>query len=328
VIAKLPPVTLYYGIESFLIEEACNRLCDQVPVDERDWNLLTIDLEETTLTQVIQEAETPSFFGGKRLILAKNATFFTTTKPKRELNHNLDALLTYLAQQEETSSIVFTIASDKLDKRKKLVKQMEKQASIIKFDPLKGKVLLKWVTDRFRSCQVKISHDMCVTFIQIVGGNLRLLDQECRKLAIFAGINGVVSEGAIRELIPRTLEDNVFQLTEKIAEQKIADAWQIWDDLLTKKEEPIRILALITRQFRLLYQTKVLIARGLGTSEIAKQLSVHPYPIKLAVSQSVAFSEDMLRKLLAMCIAADQDIKSGKIQKNIAVEQILLAVQP
>jgi DNA polymerase-3 subunit delta len=118
----------------------------------------------------------------------------------------------------------------------------------------------------------------------------------------------------------------VFQLTEKLAEKKIADVWQIWEDLLTQKEEPIRILALMTRQFRLLYQTKVLSARGMGASEIAKMLGVHPYPIKLAVSHSGAFSENQLKKCLAMAIAADQDIKSGKIEKVQAVEQIFLKI--
>lgn len=326
-IAKLSPVTLYYGAESFLIEQACYELQNQVPEQERDWNLLMVDLEETPLEQVVQEAETPSFFGGKRLILAKNATFFTTIKPKRELNHNLHALLHYLAHPEEGSTIVFSVASEKLDKRKKLVKQMEKQASVVKFDLLKGQALLKWTMDRFRQLKVKISREVCIGFIQVVGNNLRLLDQECRKLALFVGEKGKVTEETIQLLIPRTLEDNVFQLTEKIAEQKVVEAWQIWEDLLTQKEEPIKILALLTRQFRLLYQTKVLTARGMGTSEIAKQLGVHPYPIKLAVSQSAAFSETTLKKYLAMSIGADQDIKSGKMDKIVAVEQIFLAIQ-
>ncbi len=320
-------INLYYGLESFLMEEACLKLSEQVPKDEREWNLLTLDLEEVPVEQVIQEAEMPSFFGGTRLILAKNATFFTTAKPKKELNYNLDALLTYIAQPAETSSIVFTVTSDKLDKRKKLVKQMEKFASVIKFDPLKGQALLKWVTDRFRSHKVKISREVCIIFIQTVGANLRLLDQECKKLALYVGERGVVTEEAIYNLIPRTLGDNVFQLTEKIAEQKTSEAWQIWEDLLAQKEEPIKILALITRQFRLLYQTKVLSARGLPASEIAKQLGVHPYPIKLAYSQSAAFSEERLRSLLAMAIAADQEIKSGKMDKVLAIERILFAVQ-
>src|SRR4051812_39996511 len=113
-IDKLPPVSLYYGPESFLIEEACNLLRDQVPAEERDWNLLVLDLDDTPLEQVIQEAETPSFFGGKRLILAKNATFFTTAKPKREPNHNVDAWLDYLGSPSENSAVVFTVINDKL----------------------------------------------------------------------------------------------------------------------------------------------------------------------------------------------------------------------
>jgi DNA polymerase-3 subunit delta len=326
VIEKMPAVSLYYGIESFLMEEACNQLRSQVPEEERDWNLLILDLDDIPVEQVIQEAETPSFFGGKRLILAKNATFFTTAKLKREQNHNIDALLAYLERPSERTALVFTVGNDKLDKRKKLVKQMEKVASVTKFDMLKGQALLKWVENRFRYYEVKIKREVCIHFIQVVGNDLRLLDQECRKLANYAGEKGTVTEAIISQLIPRTLESNVFQLTEKLAEKKIADVWQIWEDLLTQKEEPIRILALMTRQFRLLYQTKVLSARGMGASEIAKMLGVHPYPIKLAVSHSGAFSEKQLKKCLAMAITADQDIKSGKIEKVQAVEQIFMEI--
>ncbi|MCH5583822.1 DNA polymerase III subunit delta [Shimazuella sp. AN120528] len=323
---KLPPVSLYYGLESFLMEEECNQLRDQVPEEERDWNLLVMDLEETPLEQVIQEAETPSFFGGKRLIIAKNATFFTTAKPKREQNHNLDAWLYYLSRPSESSAIVFTVVNDKLDKRKKVVKQMEKVASVTKFDALKGQALLKWVMDRFRALQVKIKREVCISFIQVVGNDLRLINQECEKLSLFVGHKGIITQEIVDELIPRTLENNVFQLTEKLAEKKITEVWQIWEDLLTQKEEPIRILALMTRQFRLLYQAKVLTARGMGASEIAKMLGVHPYPVKLAISHSASFTLEQLKKYLSLTIAADQDIKSGKIEKVLAVEQIFLAI--
>jgi DNA polymerase-3 subunit delta len=325
-IDKLPPVSLYYGLESFLMEEACHQLRNQVPIEERDWNLLVIDLEDTLLEHVIQEAETPSFFGGKRLILVKNAAFLTTAKPKRELNHNVDAWLDYLSRPSENSAVVFTIVTDKLDKRKKVVKQMEKTAAVTKFDALKGQALLKWVMNRFRELQVKIKRDVCIYFIQVVGNDLRLINQECEKLALFVGEKGTITEEMIDRLIPRTLENNVFQLTEKLASKKITEVWQIWEDLLTQKEEPIRILALMTRQFRLLYQTKVLSARGMGASEIGKMLGVHPYPVKLALNHSHSFSLKQLKKYLSLAIAADQDIKSGKIEKVLAVEQIFLAI--
>lgn len=325
-IDKLPPVSLYYGLESFLMEEACNQLRNQVPIEERDWNLLVIDLDDTLLEQVIQEAETPSFFGGKRLILVKNAAFLTTAKPKRELNHNVEAWLDYLSHPSENSAVVFTVVNDKLDKRKKVVKQMEKIASVTKFDALKGQALLKWVMDRFRALQVKIKRDVCIYFIQVVGNDLRLINQECEKLSLFVGKKGTITQEMIDQLIPRTLENNVFQLTEKLAAKKIAEVWQIWEDLLTQKEEPIRILALMTRQFRLLYQTKVLSAKGMGASEIAKMIGAHPYPVKLAMTNLGSFSLEQLKKYLSLAIAADQDIKSGKIEKVLAIEQIFLAI--
>lgn len=321
---NLPAISLYYGLESFLLEETCNQLREQVPEDQRDWNLLTLDLDDTPLEQVIEEAQTPSFFGDRRLIIVRNARFLTTAKLKKEPHHNVDALLNYIANPSEHSALVFTVISEKLDKRKKVVKQLEKAAEVTTFVPLKGQALLKWTLDRFRKHQVKISREDCIAFIQLVGNDLRLLAQECQKLALYVGAKGTVTADSIASLIPRTLEGNVFQLTEKLATRNVQEVWQIWEDLLTQKEEPIRILALITRQFRLLYQCKMLSLRGMGASEIAKAIASHPYPVKLALGHSDAFSLTQLKACLQLAITTDQEIKAGKVDKVQAVEQIFL----
>ncbi len=130
----------------------------------------------------------------------------------------------------------------------------------------------------------------------------------------------------VSELVPRTLEHNIFKLTEKMAERKIDQALMVWQDLLFQKEEPIRILALMIRQIRLMLQVKALAKKGMPEKEMAGFLKVHPYPVKLALKNGAKFTEDQLRQFLISAIATDQDIKSGKADKELAVERLLFAI--
>ncbi|MBA4493105.1 DNA polymerase III subunit delta [Paenactinomyces guangxiensis] len=321
------PVYFFYGSETFLIEETVEWMRNQLmPGEDQFGNVTTLDLEEVPVQILVQEAETPPFFGDRRLIIGKNAGFLSTAKKRGGVDHKPETLLSYLEQPLASNVVILVAPSDQLDKRKKVVKALEKQAYTMKFEPLKGSELLHWLQKRLKQMGVDIEKEALRELVQLAGTDLRLLYQECVKLATFVGKGGTVTPSVVSELVPRTLEHDVFKLTDSIARRKIDEAFSIWYDLLYQREEPVRILALITRQFRLMLQVKILARQGMSEKEMASHLKVHPYPVKLALRQSAAFSEEALRSLLARAIAADQEMKSGKIDKVLAVERLLLQV--
>jgi DNA polymerase III subunit delta len=322
------PVYFLYGSETFLLEETLKKMRDLLAEGLDDPGaVVTMDLEVVPVQVLVEEAEIPPFFSERRVIIGKNAHFLTTSRPRGGPDHDPDALLAYLQRPMPTSVVILTCGTDKLDKRKKVVKELESRARTVKFDPLEGKEILKWLQERFRERKVEIDAQALKELALLVGPNLSLLDSECRKLATHVGEGGKVYVRTVVELVPRTLEQDVFKLTENIARRRIDEALRVWQDLMYQKEEPIRILALIIRQFRLMLQVKALHRQGMPEKEIAARLKVHPYPVKLALKQGSAFSEKALRTLLLKAIAADQEIKSGRIDKALAVERLILDVQ-
>lgn len=321
------PVYFFYGTESFLIEETVQWMKKKwMPTDDPFGNFVSLDLEETPVQTLVQEAETLPFFGDHRFIVGHHAQFLTSKKAQPGIKHDPDSLLKYVEDPLSSSIVVITVHSEQLDKRKKLVKALMKKAFTIQFSPLKGKKLIEWVNRRFNQLEVKIDPSALKEFILLVGSDLQLLNQECIKLAAYARKGGTVTPEAVSSLVPRTLEHDIFKLTEKIAAQQIDQAFMIWQDLLFQKEEPVRILALIVRQFRLMLQVKTLAKKGMSDKEMARFLKVHPYPVKLALKHGVKFSESQLRQFLMSAITADQEIKSGKIDKVLAVERLLLSI--
>jgi DNA polymerase III subunit delta len=324
---KIDPIYFFYGQEHFLLEETVNWLCRQLaPTPDHVGSVVCFDLEEVPIQTLVQEAETLPFFGERRLIIGKNALFLTPLKAKGGVDHQTDRLLTYLADPVRENTLLLIVPSDKLDKRKKIVKALEKHASTLSFPPLSEHELPRWVQKRCKQLGVEIQPQAAEKLLLLVGHHLCLLQQECIKLATYVGQQGTITPATVSALVPRTLEQDVFQLINRVACRRVDEAFQIWFDLLYRREEPIRILALLMRQFRLMLQVKVLSQQGFPEKEIATQLKMHPYPVKLALQQGAELTESRLRSLLAKAIMTDQEMKAGKMDKTLAVERLLLYV--
>ncbi|PTM59531.1 DNA polymerase III subunit delta [Desmospora activa] len=324
----IAPLYLFYGKESYLIEETCRWIQERISSgDGNEWSHTVMDLEETAIQDVVREVETASFFAEARVVVAKHAWFLTGATNKGKVDHQVEELLRYTQAPVEENVLILTVEAEKLDSRKKLVKELKKTARIAAFPPLEAKDLERWVNKRIRQADLLPHPQAAHTLIQHVGSDLRLLDAEIRKLSTYVGAGGTLTPSGVKELVPRTLEQDVFQLTNRVAQRRTGEALAIFYDLLANREEPIRILALVIRQFRLLLQVKVLASQGKGEREIASLLGAHPYPVKLALQQGRSFSEEALRTLLERSIAADHDIKSGRIDKVLAVERLLLSLE-
>jgi DNA polymerase-3 subunit delta len=128
----------------------------------------------------------------------------------------------------------------------------------------------------------------------------------------------------VEMLVSRTLEQNVFVLVEKVTKRQIAEALQVFYDLLENNEEPLKILALLASQFRLLYQVKWLMSRGYGQQQIASILKVHPFRIKLAMGQAALFSEQELTAAVRQIAEADYEMKSGAMDRQLVMELLLM----
>ncbi len=154
----------------------------------------------------------------------------------------------------------------------------------------------KWIVARADEVHVHIDNTAVSLLLELVGSNVTMLAKEMDKLTLYVGMGGEITTKLVAELVPKSVEQNVFALTEKVVKKDIAGAMQILDGLFTQQEEPIKLLALLVSQFRLLYQVKELQQRGYGQNQIASHIGVHPYRVKLAMNQTKFFSFEELKK--------------------------------
>lgn len=315
---------LLYGTESFLIHETIQLLIKNVlNDDEKDFNLSTYDLEETPIEVAIEDAETFPFMGEKKLIILQNPVFLTSEKTKEKVEHNINKLEEFLKDPPSYSIIVFSAPYEKLDERKKITKELKRNSVSAEAKKMMDLELRNWIKDRVNSNNVEMDDQAIERMVAIAGSNLFVLTNEIDKMSLFVGTGNRIDLKTVEMLVSKTLEQNIFELVDKVVHRKTEEALRIYYDLLKQNEEPIKILALLAGQFRLIYQVKELARKGYGQQQIAGAIKQHPFRVKLAAGQANLFSENELKQMMLFFADADYQMKTGGLNKTMIIEMIL-----
>ena len=320
---QFAPLYLLYGTEAYFINETIKLITTEALEEEdREFNVVTYDLEEAYLEDVVEDARTLPFFGDRKVILIKSPLFLTAQKEK--LEQNIKILEEYIGEPSPFSILVFVAPYEKLDERKKITKLLKKTADVVEANAMQVQDVQKWVVSRAEEAHVYIDNTAVSLLLELVGSNVTMLAKEMDKLTLYVGMGGEITSKLVTELVPKSVEQNVFALTEKVVKKDIAGAMQILDGLFTQQEEPIKLLALLVSQFRLLNQVKELQQRGYGQNQIASHIGVHPYRVKLAMNQTKFFSFEELKKVIIELAEADYSMKTGKMDKKLVLEFFLM----
>jgi len=322
------PLYVLYGLENFLKEEFVSYVRQEM-IDPAyaDLNVGMYDCTQTPLEMILQDADTLPFFADHRLVIGDQAFFLTGAKPPTKVDVDPDALIRYVEQPPAYTSVILKVDAEKLDERKKLVKTLQQKAIVLDFKPLRDQDLYAWIERRAKKWGVAIEREDAAWLVDRTGNELRLLNKEIEKMALYVGSRGgSITRDVIELLASRTLEQDVFALIEDVVSGRLTQAFRTLYDCLKMGEEPIKLLSLLARQFRLLLQVKIWAPKGYTQQQLAGMLKVHPYAVKKALEQARFFSEGSLRGLLAILAEEDFRMKSGQVDKQLALELFMTRV--
>jgi len=323
------PIYILHGTENYIMGEWIALLTKSaVEPGTEDFALSKYDLTETPIETVLEDAETIPFLSQRKLVVANGAYFLTGSKGpgKSTVEHNVEALQEYVSHPAEHAVVVLTVPAEKLDERKKIVKQLKSSALVLPFAPLGLAELEQWIRKKAAGFQVSMEDDAVETLLARTGGSCETLAAELEKMSLYVGSGGTIQRSTVEQLAVRTTEQNVFQLVEEIVQLRPEKAMSIFHDLLREKEEPIKLLFLIARQFRIILGTKELSKQGFSQAQIASKLGAHPYAIKLAGEQAKRFKPETLERIVKELADLDYAMKTGAIDKTLGLELFILRI--
>lgn len=309
-------IYLLYGIEKLLIDKETDKLINNYNINKD--NIVKYNLENTSINLIIEDAETYSMFDDKKIIIIENSYIFTG---KKGTEQNIELLENYFNNYNPDTILIFTVISEKLDERKKIVKQINKVGQV---KNLVTSDIRLFVKNNFED--YKINNNDIDLLIERVGNNLSILNNEIDKIKTFKNSDKQITTNDILELTTKSVDTDIFKFIDNIISKNKSDVLETYDELIKLGEEPIKIIVMLANQFRLMYQVKGLTRKGYSEKDIAKILDIHPYRVKLSLGKSKNFSDTSLLNILKQLADLDSDIKKGKIDKYLGLELFILGL--
>lgn len=317
----LSSVFLLYGKHTYLIHMIRDKIINKaINEEEKDFNLAFYDMESEQVQTAVEDAETLPFMGDKRVVVIENPVFLTNQNKKTDVEHDVERLTKYVQSPAPDSIVIITASYEKLDKRKKLYKQLQKSAQTFELNRVTDHLIYELLSAKANEYGTNYTKEAHEALISMAGDNLQQLMNEVAKLSLYCGEGSEITKNNVDELASRSLEQNVFELVNQVMKKNITASYRILGDMYKQKQEPIKLLALLANQLRLIYQVNLYLSQGYTQQQLAKKLNVHPYRVKIASQQSRSFKLDDLTKALTLCTETDFKMKRGQLDKHLALE--------
>lgn len=307
------PVYLLFGEEVYLKNLYKKRLIRALIPEGDTMNLSRYEGKGVDIPSVIDQAETMPFFADHRLLVLEDTGFFKNACPQ---------LADYLPQLPSETILLFV--ESEVDKRSKLFKTVKSMGRAVELSRQKESVLTNWVLRTLQKENVKITRSAMQLFLERAGDDMENVSHELEKLISYTyGKEGVTREDVEAICTVRT-ENKIFDMIHAIAEKKQKKALDYYYDLLALKEPPLRILALIERQFNLLVQVKDLRRQGFDQTAIMERTGLMNFVVRNCLRQAEYFSAATLRRAVEDCVRTEEYIKTGRLNDRLGVEVLIV----
>lgn len=305
-------IYLLYGTLEALITDYISKIITKHKIN--DLNISKYNINDN-LTDIIEDANTLSLFDDKKLIVINNNALFVGKKSVDTI-----ALEKYIINSNPNTILIFVVNEEKLDTRRKLYKNIKEKGEVFEFNKLPN--INTYVKDLFSG--YTITNDSINLLIKRVGNDLNRLKQEIEKIKIYKINDKLITDSDIIDCTVEKIDINIFNFIDNIIRKNKSETIKTYKELLKIGEEPIKIIVLLANQFRLMYQSKLLTSKGYSEDDIASLLHVKRYPVHLAIQKSYHYNKEVLIDNLEQLADLDIKIKSGEIDKNLALELFLL----
>lgn len=312
---------LVFGEQELLINKMIDKLAKSELEVVDDFNLVVFDSYKTPLYEIVNDASTLPFMADKKVVVVKNSYFLTGEAPKLDFEQSFNELEEYLDNENMGTVLIFSVIASKLDDRKSIVKKIKEKSKIYALDNINKKDLPRVVRQMFDKQHINITTGALNEFISRCGEDMYLINSEIDKLSCYKEDIDIED---IELMVSKKLEDNVFEMIDAIFSKKLDKVFSIYYDLKINNNEPLTLISLIASQVRFMYQVMVLKDRGYSETNIANELSCHPYRVKLSLEKVYRLNKMDLTSLLEELSNLDIKIKSGEIDRFVGFELFLL----
>ncbi len=312
-------ILFLHGVESLLTREKVKQIRDKAlgqGVD--DLNQTVIDGDTASIGEISAALHAAPFLAPQRLVVIVN---FLSSRPVSECDQLVELLETL------GEDILVVIAEyGKPDMRRAAVKRLGDLATKTwNHKELDAAAVEKWVSDQAKSRRIALTAPQQKMLIERTGGDLWMLSHELDKLRVHEPITDEI----LSLLVVDTAQSDVFSFVDRLGERKPKEALIELRSLLDSGEDPLRLLGMIVRQFRLIITAKSFKEEGGRSQDLPRVLGeitrkppapVHRFVADKAAKQAERYTLAELKDIHSRLVETDRAVKTGKIDQELALE--------
>ena len=304
---------LLYGEEAYLKKQYKDKLTKAMLPEGDTVNYAYYEGKGTNPAELIDLAETMPFFADRRLIVVENSGFFKNATPE---------LADYIKNMPETACFLFV--ESEVDKRGKMYKSVKDKGRAVEMGRQDEKTLLYWLAGMVKKEGKQIKESTARYLVAKTGTDMENLEKEMEKLFSYTLGQTEITVQDVDEICTTQITNKIFDMVEAVATKQQKRALHYYYDLLALKEPPMRILYLLSRQFKLLMEVKDLSGRGYEKSQIAKTAGLHPVVAGKYIKQCHSFSKEELRSIMEDAANMEEMVKTGRLNDRMSVELFIV----
>ena len=275
------------------------------------------DIEEKDLSDALEDLDTYSFLNDKKVIIIKNP--FCNYNEKK-FNH----LLKYIDNPNPDNLLI--LVCEKLDSRLTATKKLKSNKNI---EILKLEVNpYQYVKEVLKG--YKIEENTINLLVEKCKSDITRLDSECNKLMLYKNNSKKITNADISNMVIEKLGESnevLFSFVNSLLSKDTKNSFKYYKELEKYNIDSNSIIGLVTSQTRLIYQVKTLADKGLSNDLIKETLGVKSvFQIKKIKNYIYQYSYLELSNLISSLALVDLNIKSGKLDSNMAIDMLLINI--
>lgn len=329
-VQTLPPILVLTGEDVGQFEWLKKDILNKIGYDPSDLNYSYFDMKEASYDEVELDLVSLPFFADEKIVILDHLLDVTTAKKRNLTDEDLKQFENYLENPSESTRLVI-FAEGKLDSKRRLVKLLKRDAQIIEATTPKEQEVKRYFASQAQELGLQFEGDSLDQLLLKSGYDFGELQKNIALLQAYKE-DGQITLEDIEEVVPKSLQDNIFDLTQMILKRQIDQARNLVKDLRLQGEDEIKLIAILLGQFRMFSQVKIFSEEGQSESQIVASLSelsgrnVNPYQVKFALRDSRRLSLSFLKQVMMTFIETDFAIKSGTYEKDYLFDLALLKV--
>ena len=327
-------IYVLHGEDDFSKKAFLNALREEIgQIDIRDANTTVLEGPDLKLQHLLQVANVVPFLAERRLVIAAGLLGrFEEVRPVRrrgaaggrqnDLLEEWKDLSQSLSGLPPTTLLVFL--EGRLNRGNPLLSKLSDLAEVKEFRILTGDALSRWLARRVREMGLKTTGSAEQQLIDLVGGDLWVMQGELEKLALYAD-GETVDREMVQLLVANSREANIFRTVDMVLGGRTSNALRLIKQMQESGADAGYIIAMLARQLRLMLLAKDLVVQGVPGSEMARRLGLRAeFAVKRVQEQSRRHSKEKIVAMYVSLLEADLAIKRGALSDDLAIETLFV----